>query len=57
MLLSPLAGIFVGEIMSFLQLLPTAPFVMGAVLPPHLSPFVVEEEGDYVPAEKKGPLL
>lgn len=26
----------------------------GSVLPPHLSPFVEEKEGDYVPPERLG---
>ncbi len=28
--------------------------VIGSVLPPHLSPFVEEKEGDYVPPERLG---
>ncbi|XP_077457635.1 pescadillo [Stigmatopora argus] len=32
--------------------LPVEDYFMGVTLPPHLSPFVVEEEGDYVPPEK-----
>lgn len=34
-------------------LLPPEEYFMGAVLPPHLSPFVTEQEGDYVPPEKQ----
>ena len=34
-------------------LLPVEEFFPGVVLPPHLSPFVEEKEGDYVPPEKK----
>ncbi|KAK7088545.1 pescadillo homolog [Littorina saxatilis] len=34
------------------KLLPAKDYFVGAVLPPHLSPFVEEQEGDYVPPEK-----
>jgi len=35
------------------MLLPAKSYFPGNPLPPHLSPFVVEREGDYVPPEKK----
>ena len=35
------------------RLLPTGEYAPGASLPPHLSPFVEELEGDYVPPERQ----
>ena len=37
---------------NFCRLLPLASYAVGASLPPHLSPFVEEKEGDYVPPDK-----
>uniref|UniRef100_A0A4W4F005 Pescadillo homolog n=1 Tax=Electrophorus electricus TaxID=8005 RepID=A0A4W4F005_ELEEL len=34
------------------MLLPVEDYFVGVTLPPHLSPFVEEKEGDYVPPEK-----
>ena len=34
------------------RLLPTKHYFVGAVLPPHLSPFVEEEDGEYVPPQR-----
>jgi len=35
------------------SLLPVENYFQGAILPPHVSPFATEREGDYVPIEKK----
>ncbi|XP_033102218.1 pescadillo-like [Anneissia japonica] len=35
------------------MLLPAEDYFIGVNLPPHLSPFVEEQEGDYVPPEKR----
>nr|XP_056715291.1 pescadillo homolog [Euleptes europaea] len=32
--------------------LPVADYFVGVLLPPHLSPFVTEKDGDYIPPEK-----
>ena len=45
-------SIFLSIFPSTRRLLPVKDYTVGAVLPAHLSPFVVEEEGDYVPPEK-----
>lgn len=35
------------------MLLPVEDYFLGVTLPPHLSPFVEEKEGDYVPPERQ----
>ena len=43
---------WVYDSVNFQRLLPSSNYAPGSVLPPHLSPFVVEKEGDYVTPEK-----
>ena len=38
------------------RLLPVEDYFPGVDLPPHLSPFVKEEEGDYIPPERQAML-
>ena len=35
------------------MLLPLTGYLPGDMLPPHLSPFVTEEDGDYIPPERQ----
>lgn len=35
------------------MLLPVEDYFLGVTLPPHLSPFVEEKDGDYVPPERQ----
>lgn len=39
------------------KLIPIEPYTMGAILPPHLSPFVEYQPGDYVPGKKEGAVV
>lgn len=43
---------WVFDCVNWKRLLPVGDYSPGAVLPPHLSPFVEEGEGDYVPPER-----
>jgi len=42
---------WVYDSINFQRLMPTEKYALGAKLPPHFSPFVSEQEGDYVPKE------
>nr|CAG4643928.1 EOG090X05E6 [Lepidurus arcticus] len=43
---------WVYDSINFKRLLPVEDYFVGAVLPPHVSPFVQERAGDYVPPER-----
>nr|CAG4651793.1 EOG090X05E6 [Triops cancriformis] len=43
---------WVYDCINFRRLLPVEDYFVGAVLPPHVSPFVEERAGDYVPPER-----
>ncbi|KAH7960176.1 hypothetical protein HPB49_017560 [Dermacentor silvarum] len=47
---------WVYDCVNYRKLLPEQDYFMGEVLPPHLSPFVEEKEGDYVPPERQAML-
>ena len=40
------------DCVNFRKLISADSYAPGAILPPHLSPFVQEKEGDYVPPDK-----
>ena len=44
---------WVFDCINFRRLLPVEDYFSGATLPPHISPFVSERPGDYVPPEKQ----
>lgn len=41
------------DCVNFRQLLPVEDYFIGASLPPHISPFVTERPGDYIPPERQ----
>ena len=47
---------WVFDCVNYRKLLPVEDYFPGVELPPHLSPFVQEEEGDYVPPERQAML-
>nr|CAG4647020.1 EOG090X05E6 [Megafenestra aurita]SVE92363.1 EOG090X05E6 [Megafenestra aurita] len=44
---------WVFDCINFRRLLPVEDYFIGANLPPHISPFVTERDGDYVPPERQ----
>jgi len=44
------------DCVNYRKLLPVEDYFSGKELPPHLSPFVQEEEGDYIPPERQAML-
>lgn len=47
---------WVFDCVNYRKLLPVEDYFPGVELPPHLSPFVKEEEGDYIPPERQAML-
>ena len=47
---------WVFDCVNYRKLLPVEDYFPGVELPPHLSPFVQEEEGDYIPPERQAML-
>ena len=44
------------DCVNYRKLLPVEDYFSGKELPPHLSPFVQEKEGDYIPPERQAML-
>jgi len=44
---------WVFDCVNFQKILPVEDYFLGTELPPHLSPFVEEKEGEYVPPDKE----
>lgn len=47
---------WIADSVNYRRLLPVEDYFPGVDLPPHLSPFVKEEEGDYIPPERQAML-
>lgn len=41
------------DCINFRKVLPVEDYFVGATLPPHISPFVTERPGDYIPPERQ----